>query len=43
MKKFLYVNGEKSGIIGKPVFKDSLGKQLCRRYCLYNRPKSFKH
>ena len=29
MKKFLYVNGEKSGIIGKPVFKDSLGKQLC--------------
>lgn len=29
MKKVLYVNGEESGEIGKPVFKDSLGRQLC--------------
>lgn len=29
MKKELYINGEYSGQIGKPVFKDSLGKQLC--------------
>ena len=29
MKKELYINGEYSGQVGKPVFKDSLGKQLC--------------
>ena len=29
MIKELYINGEYSGQIGKPVFKDSLGKQLC--------------
>lgn len=29
MKKELYINGEYCGQIGKPVFKDSLGKQLC--------------
>ena len=29
MKKELYINGEYSGQIGKPVFKDSLGRQLC--------------
>lgn len=29
MKKELYIRGEYSGQIGKPVFKDSLGKQLC--------------
>lgn len=29
MKKELYINGEYSGQIGKTVFKDSLGKQLC--------------
>lgn len=29
MKKDLYINGEYCGQIGKPVFKDSLGKQLC--------------
>lgn len=29
MKKELYVNGEYCGNIGKPVFKDSLGRQLC--------------
>ena len=29
MKKELYINGEYSGQIGKPVFKDSLEKQLC--------------
>lgn len=29
MKKELYINGEYCGQEGKPVFKDSLGKQLC--------------
>ena len=29
MKKELYINGEYYGQVGKPVFKDSLGKQLC--------------
>lgn len=29
MKKNLYINNEESGKLGKPVFKDSLGKQLC--------------
>ena len=29
MKKELYVNEKHWGNIGKPVFKDSLGKQLC--------------
>lgn len=29
MKKELYVNGKYWGEIGKPVFKDTLGKQLC--------------
>ena len=29
MKKILYLNGEYSGEIGKPVFKDTQGKQLC--------------
>lgn len=29
MKKELYINGEYSGQVGKTVFKDSLGKQLC--------------
>lgn len=29
MKKELYVNGKYWGNIGKPVFKDNLGKQLC--------------
>ena len=29
MKKELYINGEYCGQIGKPVFKDSQGKQLC--------------
>lgn len=29
MQKELYVNGKYFGNIGKPVFKDSLGKQLC--------------
>lgn len=29
MKKVLYMNGEESGEIDKPVFKDSLGRQLC--------------
>ena len=29
MKKELYINGKYLGQIGKPVFKDSLGKQLC--------------
>lgn len=29
MKKELYINGKYCGQVGKPVFKDSLGKQLC--------------
>lgn len=29
MKKELYINGEYYGQVGKPVFEDSLGKQLC--------------
>ena len=29
MKKELYINEEYYGQVGKPVFKDSLGKQLC--------------
>ena len=29
MKKELYINEEYSGQVGKPVFKDSLGRQLC--------------
>lgn len=29
MEKILYINGEASGKLGKPVFKDSLGRQLC--------------
>lgn len=29
MKKELYMNGTYYGEIGKPVFKDTLGKQLC--------------
>ena len=29
MKKELYINGKYSGQVGKTVFKDSLGKQLC--------------
>lgn len=29
MKKELYINEEYSGQVGKPVFKDSLGQQLC--------------
>lgn len=29
MKKELYISGEYCRLIGKPVFKDSLGKQLC--------------
>lgn len=29
MKKELYINNEFCGQVGKPVFKDSLGKQLC--------------
>lgn len=29
MKKELYILGEYCGQVGRPVFKDSLGKQLC--------------
>lgn len=29
MKKKLYIHGEYSGELGKPVFKDTLGRQLC--------------
>ena len=29
MKKELYINNKFCGQVGKPVFKDSLGKQLC--------------
>lgn len=40
MKKILYVNNEESGELGKPVFKDSLGKQLCVGDIVYSIGKS---
>ena len=41
MKKILYVNEEESGQIGKPVFKDSLGNQLCIGDIVYTIGHSF--
>lgn len=40
MKKILYINNEESGELGKPVFKDSLGKQLCVGDIVYTIGKS---
>ena len=40
MKKILYINNEESGELGEPVFKDSLGKQLCVGDIVYTIGKS---
>lgn len=40
MKKQLYISGEYSGELGKPVFKDTLGKQLCVGDVVYTIGKS---